>query len=240
MNIAKVNTLERRKPQYRLGDAILLRHDTCGKQAFEFITKNPHLFEGSLLSDYADSIDVNNHGPQWSVLREATRSHLLKSGIELPDENELVVHLRMGDGKGYKPPAERILKYIEVVLQELDGSIAKVTIVTASHFGRSLLENKLTPSQLENERHRDNRCLSEILELLESRDVKTRIYSHSNIDQDFCFLSGAKYLVLGNGHFSLCAMMVSDAEVFVPPWTRTGSQIDINELILTKKQILGL
>ncbi len=144
----------------------------------------------------------------------------------------------MGDGKGYKPPPERLFNYIEVVLQELECSIAKVTIVTASHFGRSLLENKLTPAQLEKERHRDNICLSQILELLERRDVKTRIYSHSDIDQDFCFLSGAKYLVLGNGHFSLCAMMVSDAQVFVPPWTRMGSQIDINPLIISKRPLL--
>ena len=41
----------------------------------------------------------------------------------------------------------------------------------------------------------------------------------------------AKLLVMGSGHFSLCAAMISDAICFITPWAKTGSELKFEELI---------
>ena len=45
--------------------------------------------------------------------------------------------------------------------------------------------------------------------LLAEKGLAARVHSHEDVDRDFCFLANAGLLVLGNGHFSLCAARVS-------------------------------
>ena len=76
----------------------------------------------------------------------------------------------------------------------------------------------------------DNK-VDEILCLLEAQGQAARLYSHEDIDRDFCFLARSKLLVLGNGHFSLSAAKISNARCLVPPWAKTGSELTFDEMI---------
>lgn len=235
MKIETVNTLEDGRPQYRLGDAVLLRGVPCGRLAFNYVATDQQHFNGTVLYEYGLKIDQNNPEPQWEVLRETVARKSQEMKLALPREDELVIHLRMGDTKGFKQPAEIFVDYIMELIHYLVTPITQITIVTALHFGKLLLENQMTKEQVSIAKSNDVRKIRKICDLFSERMIKARLYSHKEIDKDFCFLSNSKYLVLGNGHFSACAAMVSNAKCFIPPWARAGIEVNIDELLNSRE-----
>ncbi|MCP4397462.1 MAG: hypothetical protein GY801_09225 [bacterium] len=231
MKIEIVNTLDDGRPQYRLGDAVLIRNTPCGKQAFNYVATDQRHFQGSVLYEYASKIDRKSPEPQWEVLKEVVSHKSQEMKLDPPREDELVIHLRMGDTKGFKLSAENFVDYITDVINCFEMPISQITIVTAIHFGKLLIENQMTKEQVFISIFNDNIKIREICGLFSEKTFNARLYSHKDIDQDFCFLSNSKYLVLGNGHFSVCAAMVSNAECFIPPWARKGIEVNIDELL---------
>jgi hypothetical protein len=231
LKAVSVNTLEDNRPQYRLGDAILMRQTPYGRRAFDFVASNRPLFEGTVLFEYAARIDRSNNGPQWEVLKEVVSEKTREIGLDPPRENELVIHLRLGDRKGFKLRPEKLVNYVMNLINRFDSPISQVTIVTAIHFGKLVLKNQMSAVQVSVATLGENAKLQNIFDLFSERGRAARLYSHNEIDRDFCFLSNSRLLVLGNGHFSLCAAMVSQAECFVPPWTGSGSIFNIGELL---------
>ncbi|HIF21318.1 MAG TPA: hypothetical protein EYQ27_05270 [Gemmatimonadetes bacterium] len=237
MKVAIVNTLKDGRPQYRLGDAVLMRHTGFGRKAFAFIADNAHLFQRSVGVEYARSIDRDNPAPQWEVLEEVVRRRCSELDLELPRDDELVVHLRMGDVKGFKLRAEMLVEYIEKSISRLESPIRQVTVVTALHYGRSVLENELTESKLQDAISGELGKIEKVLGLFVESGLQARLHSHDDIDRDFCFLANARTLVLGNGHFSACAALVSRARCFIPPWARSGTEVDIDALLAARPRL---
>jgi len=235
MKIEIVNTLDDGRPQYRLGDAVLIRNTPCGKQAFNYVAADRRHFQGRVLYEYASKIDQNSPEPQWEVLKKVVSKKSQEIQLNLPREDELVVHLRMGDTKGFKLSAETFVDYITDLINCFETPLSQITIVTAIHFGKLLIENQMTKEQVFISTLNDIIKIRKIFNLFSEQKLNARLYSNKDIDKDFCFLSNSKYLVLGNGHFSLCAAMVSKAECFIPPWARTGIEINIDELLNSRK-----
>ncbi|MFC1852295.1 hypothetical protein ACFL27_19025 [candidate division CSSED10-310 bacterium] len=235
MKIEIVNTLDDDRPQYRLGDAVLLRDNSCGKLALKYVATNQRHFKGTVLYEYASKIDQNNPEPQWKVLKEVVLKKTKEMKLDLPREDELVVHLRMGDTKGFKQSAELCVDYLKDVINRFEIPISQITLVTAIHFGKLLLENQMTKEQVLIAKLNNIKKIRKIFDLFSEKKLKARLYSHKDIDKDFCFLSNAKYLVIGNGHFSVCAAMVSNAECFIPPWAGKGIDVNIDELLNSRK-----
>ena len=223
LTVERVNTLAGDKPQYRLGDAVLLRHTSGGMRAFEQVLNSPHYFSRTVLYDYAATINRNDSTPQWPVLKDVAFKHSQRPGFTTPHDNELVVHLRMGDTKGYKGSAEAFASYVLELVERSTGAFTQVTVVTAIHFGESLLRNKLSSHEVSVASRGETRKILEIVEAIASSGIAVNPISHQEIDRNFCYLTSSRHLVLGNGLFSLCAAMVSGAQFFMPPWIITGS-----------------
>ena len=123
--------------------------------------------------------------------------------------------------------------------------VSRITIVTALHFGKLwLLQHSKV--ELQQEIKNNLKKINELKRGLETQ-TGLPVNLHNNgsgqlmqssggivglremfryhpdnvalqADQDFCYLADSKYLVLGNGHFSLCAAACSDAQCFIPRW----------------------
>jgi hypothetical protein len=127
----------------------------------------------------------------------------------------------LGDSKGFKEPTPILAAYLLKLLERLENPSAHISIVTAIHFGKHVIE-KTEPEKISGLTSREAGKVDKILRLLNGAGLKARAYSHQQIDKDFCYLANARYLVLANGYFSLCAAMVSQAQCFIPPWVYQG------------------
>jgi hypothetical protein len=117
------------------------------------------------------------------------------------------------------------------LIDGFDSPVSKITIVTAIHFGKTILENQSSGEQISIATAIDTARVKIIAGQFGQKGQSARIFSSREIDRDFCFLANTRRLVLGNGHFSLCAAMISDAECFVPPWARGGAEQNIDALL---------
>ncbi len=236
MDIKVVNTVEDGNPQYRLGDAVLFRHHRAGKLAMGFVAGDQRSFGDTILYEYSTRIDPEDTGPQWPVLKDIVARKTSALNLSPPREDELVVHLRIGNFKGYKQPAEAFVDYLQDLVDSIAPGVDRLTIVTAIHNGKHYIENK-TEEQLATALVTDFERVKRILDLLLENGISARLYSHDDIDRDFCFLSNARNLVLGNGHFSVCAAMVSNARCFIPPWVDNGEELDLDSLLESRERI---
>jgi hypothetical protein len=138
-----------------------------------------------------------------------------KDKLRTPLGDELVVHLRMGDDKGgARLETDKVVGYIRKTAQSL--GVKRIAIVTALHFGRNWI-NEHTRSELELEKKLNLNKINEIISGLNG-SLSVRVMSRDDIDADFCFLTKAPYLIIGNGHFSVCAAMCGRGSLFIPPW----------------------
>lgn len=230
LNLEWVNFANNGEPQYRIGDAVLMRHHRFGRYALQMVMDNPDRFETSVLFQYGTKIDPDNADPQLSVLRQVVDTHLLKNRLD-PPEDELVVHLRLGNVKGFNRAPEVFTNYIKKLIRTSEYQTEQVTIVSALHFGKTFFKGNLSSDKAKEISRGYEDQVGQIMVLLNEAGIDARVYSHADIDRDFCFLSTARNLVLGNGHFSIAAAAISNARCFLPPWFRTGSELDIHDLL---------
>jgi hypothetical protein len=234
MTIASVNFDDAARVQYRLGDAVLMRSAAYGRRAMEMVASNDS-FEGSLLHTYAARIDRGSADPQWSILQQLVQERVASADLPQPARNELVVHLRLGNGKGFDQSGEKPERLVRYVVDTATAERTdQVVVVTAIHFGASHLRKHCDGNQIAIETRQAQQVADQIMGQLSDAGLDVRLHSDEDIDEAFCFLAGAHRLVLGNGHFSLCAAMISNAKVFVPSWARPGSSVDIDSLLRSR------
>ena len=233
MRVEAVNLRSDGRPQYRLGDAVIRRDKGYGRAALQMVARAESFFEGTILYEYARRIDRDSDAPQWGVLADVVRRKARQLEIDGPRKDELVAHLRLGNDKGYVRTAAAFVDYVTGILDGLWPVVSTVSVVTAIHFGATYLDlhggEKLEKTSAD---HRNK--VREIMDLFAARETEARLISHADVDTDFCYLANSEVLVLGNGHFSLCGAMISDAVIFVPPWARSGTDLDIDELLRSR------
>ena len=128
---------------------------------------------------------------------------------KLPDENTLVVHLRLGDVFSYPISDEdkfnNILKdripNLDYLIAEINKSQRKnLVIVTAFHYGiahTNLKNNKTTKFQ-DNTSHISKKFFNMFIQNIPKR-FNVSIQSSENIDEDFIYLCYANELILSSG-----------------------------------------
>lgn len=164
-------------------------------------------------------------------MKEIVTSYAAEKNYDLPGSNELVIHLRLGNVKNYKGTPELLVDYTMDLIGGINVDVRAITVVTAVHFGETFYKGKSSRQEVsESVRHYADKT-GRILELLANQGFAAGLYSHREIDRDFSYLAHSKYLVLGNGLFSLCAAMISEARCFVPPWAKTGTELEFGEMI---------
>jgi hypothetical protein len=180
-NIQSVNNSH---VKYRLGDAVLLRNGAA-YPARGVVNK---MYEGTIGYEY---ITTNESKGDIKHMNRLIDEHIERHGYKVPDDDEVVVHLRIGDNGEVKRPRDKLVKndkefekLIELIKDACDGFSDKVTVVTAMH----------AVDGPQNEHYK-------IVERLCDR-LPVTIKSSPNIDEDFCYLARAKKLIVTKGNFS--------------------------------------
>ena len=135
-----------------------------------------------------------------------------ENNVPLPDADELVIHMRLGDIM--EPAAMARVQKLRIAtikhvstfvtdhkLDSPDWPYNKASIVTALHYGN----NTDTGLYAYSDESRDNSiaALKDLAESIEAVDLPVTLVSNENIDLDFCYCIFANYLtnVVQSGFF---------------------------------------
>jgi hypothetical protein len=192
------------KRHYRVCD-IVKHKGVYWKESTDFIVNN-NRFEGSILLDYIkkdphkNKNGVNSNYVQ--ILSEIVQNKVKDNLFDVPDKNELVVHLRLGDyvekkGKFLKKDYVKLIKGI--LLKNTD--INKITICTAFHYGNNVAYNAWIYTD---KKHQANLHIVKALfiKLLKNINLPFSIRSSQDIDSDFVYMVEAKHFIKDVGGFS--------------------------------------
>ena len=184
---------------YRLGEAAM---KIKGAMAEIIDPKNNfhntigHKYVTEVVLQYLNKTTMkNNRSSDIGLLRSLVSEYIQLNNCSLPKDDELVIHLRMGDSNRVNDSHH----FISVITPIIDKVRPRhITIVTAVHncFEEALLKD-------------NSIILSDITEFLSSTHIPFKIKS-SDVDADFCYLVTAKHLAISNGNFSLIAGLCNE------------------------------
>lgn len=187
---------------YRFGD-VIFHFGYYWKESTKFILEHND-FKNSILRNYIEKCSDNNLGSKNSeyvkLLSDIAQVKIKEKKYTLPEDDELVIHLRLGDvvvhnwflKKNYRNIIENyITKY----------NITKVTLCCAFHYGNFTEKNLWIYSD---EKHQKNiLLLSKVLiNIMEIPNIYIDIISSKNPDDDFIYMVNSKYFVKDVGGFS--------------------------------------
>lgn len=216
-------------PQYRLGDAALFPQTNWGEHARNQILSNPCLFKDSLAYEYLLKVKDNNYIFDKKIFATALEKYSKNLGINNIKKDQLCIHLRMGDYKAFRGSLDSIANYVFSLIKERGLIINSVKLITALHFGKNFLARTTNELYLKRIRESFNLIgsLGFKLQKLGIRVILPELNEDlimsgeglaQRADKDLCKLYRSSFLILGEGHFSLCAGLVSKGKVFIPPW----------------------
>ena len=195
---------------YRVADIILRHGLRWTYSSRKIIEKN--IYNGSILKRY-----LRRNG----LFRPLNLNMLLNiiinknnnKGLQIPDNNEIVMHLRMGDFVDYKSILTK--NYISLIKNKLieNTNINKITIVTAYAYGSWSKEEKIIYKSLGKRNYFDcteetqRKNINGIKSLLESivstfPNLTLDIYSNLDIDKDICYCVLSNHFIHDIGGFS--------------------------------------
>jgi len=206
--IKHVNTGTSRRAKYRLGDAYF-----CKNSAWKVLRDN---FQNTIGGDYVWQMgEVRRKGaPNLSLIKKIVDEHIIKHNYKLPEDDELVIHYRLGDRtyvRHKRTKYDTIEPDINIAFNKINKlynqiNANKITIVTAWHINLSRKKHTLTDEQLE-----DTSFLERLIERLKEKNVD--ILSQEKPDADFCYLVKAKGLVTTCGYFSKLANLCNSNSI---------------------------
>lgn len=224
--------------QYRIGDAVLYGEYQWARDARNRILDNSELFSQSVAYNYLKSISQSHFHIDRDLLRKAVNRYVSANKPELPTDDEIVVHLRLGDAKAALISEVSMTNSLLRSIEFWGIKPQRITLVAAFHVGKSVLlpENRLM--------HERSYCRQSIFTVNLQRSISSslrltcEIRSSVNPDSDFSYLASAKYLILGNGGFSLAASLAGECSVCVPPWCSFNNGREGN--FMTKEEYYAL
>jgi len=199
---------------YRVTDLIHQRGVRWEKDRAEILS-NPK-FKDTIMFDY-----LMEKEKEWdyALLKSLIEKHTKKYNYPIPEENELVVHLRMGDvvGEGDCCPGfEAINNMYKGFWDNLNADqFDKVTFVVALHFGA----NDLTGQYYYSDKVKDDNftILENIKKQTEDVGKEMNIYSSSEPDKDICYMTHARHYMKSMSELStiVSKCMINDSDVYV-------------------------
>ena len=135
---------------YRFGDLIF--KDGGGRwESDREVVKNNEEFKNTILCKYLIQLQ-DELEPDFDLLKKIVQEHTQEYKCEIPEENELVIHLRLGDifqkSKYEKLRVKRLKKSVDRlfendnILNSSPDALGKITVVTALHYGANETNGK--------------------------------------------------------------------------------------------------
>lgn len=198
----QVNTLLSRiitirsNPHYRMAD-VFYRKGLRFADSAENVARLDQ-FANTILRDYIVQVEDIDR-PDIQLLAEISDRHARARSVKMPDADELVIHIRAGD----VVELDWFLKKDYVA--EIGGYLPHITscsFVTCYSFQEFHEKGwwMFSYEKLQENMHRMKALFSRLLGRFPQLEFK--IVSSENIDDDFCYMVGAKYFIPDEGGFS--------------------------------------
>ena len=192
------------KRHYRFSD-VINHFGNYWKESTEFILKQKHL-NGTILRTYIERCSDNNliqvNPNKIRLLYEIIQEKIINNNYDLPEPDELVIHMRTGDVVECDWFLEK--DYVKIIQNRIDrnNNIKKVTFCTAFHYGNNVTQGLWIYTDAKNDEN--IKKLTDIFTrvLAHFKHLQFDIKSSTNIDSDFVYMSMANHFVKDNGGFS--------------------------------------
>ena len=198
---------------YRFSD-IINKNGKRWKYDWDIIKDNPK-YKDTILGEYINSHNKKDrHRHNLFEIVKIINEHGKKNNYEIPDENELVIHLRIGDqayNKNFMSNkyCSNLTESANKILLETEN-IKKVTFVGAFAYQvwteesiQAKLKNQPTWEYSDEIQQINLDRLTYLFEtFLEKIKLPIRIYSNKDIDRDIAFCVTSKYYIPGQSGFS--------------------------------------
>lgn len=184
--------------RYRLGDIVLKNNN-----AISDLKMYPN-YKDTI--GYAYLMNTVEHGFQnWSILGKIVDEYILDHNIKLPNDDELVVHLRLGDRglNSHNGYLKNTLSKLKTIINT--SNVKYVTIVTALHFHDEYSDDDVDVNM---------NTLKQITTALKDMNVAVNIRSSDNPDIDFTYMVKAKHLFITIGNFSLLIGILNSNNIY--------------------------
>eukprot|EP01083_Nonionella_stella_P009715 27860_1 len=192
---------------YRVGN-LLYQWGKRWKMDIAAIRWNPAKYNHTLLYKYFNSANTSmiRFAPnQFDVplFRQIIDDYIISASplIQLPSDDELVVHIRAGDVLRH-----RDTQFIPLINETINKyqNINKITFVTVLNFAHDVHDKETskwiyTEAKEANNRKKLTRLFCKIIELFPHLSYK--MISNENVDRDIVYLTKAKYLIRNRGTF---------------------------------------
>lgn len=207
--IKNIKIVNNDKAKYRLGDAVLLQNGANT----DFKGVRNEKYKGSIGYEYCSR---TKEKLQMEIMQELIEKKILEKKYEMPGDSEVVIHLRIGENRHHGTKKSKTIensKEIEVIVDLIRPEAELVTIVTAMH-------------QIENPAASEYTVLQTLYDKLAKKGFPVKVKSSDDIDEDFCYLSRAKTLIVTHGNFSLLAGFCNPNQVHWDLCSRDFSTLD--------------
>lgn len=199
--INKIKLLKSNK-HYRFGD-VIFHKGYYWKESTKHILENKE-FEGSILRNYIEACpnkNLNNINPEYiKLLLNIVNKKIKEKKYILPKNNELVIHLRLGDVVNHDWFLQKnYQKIIESYVKK--HNIVKVTFCTAFHYGNYTEKNLWI---YDDDKHKKNifKLSKKLNNIIKIPNIYVDFISSENPDDDFIYMVNSKYFVNDSGGFS--------------------------------------
>lgn len=189
---------------YRCAD-IVYHRGRRWKHSKNQILNNPK-YQNTIFNNFLKNNNGNDKNLKF--LLKCIKEYCFSNNLPIPDDDELVIHLRMGDVVVHKWFLSK--NYIDLIKKiKKNNTINKITIVTSfayqpwSEESIHLAKNPKPWNYTDDKQEKNEKIFSKLLSnLLEQFNLPITIYSNKNIDVDICYCVFSKHFIKDAGGFS--------------------------------------
>jgi hypothetical protein len=203
----KLNNLKiSHNSDYRLSDIVNQKGPTWKEAASEIIV-NEEKYNNTILFSYLKKIGV--FGDKNLAILRSIAIEKSKHMHYIPSENDLVIHIRLGDTfssnhpHNIMPIEETYSKLLTSLLIEKNAKYKKIIFCTSLFYaGRDGEVFSLDEYSFK----KSIRLMTRLTSIAESKSVYWEIQSSTDADVDFCYMAGCKNFIPSVSQFSELAI----------------------------------
>ena len=172
-------------------------------------------YKNTILFDHLQSKQKNR---DILTMQKTIDRHIALHNYPTPEENELVMHLRLGDALDEKKHLDNYYKTYKYLKKKIDfKKFSKVSIVTALHFGH-FDDHPEGPLYIFSKKAKENSFtfFRYVESQINESGHSVNLISSDNIDQDFCYMAKSQWFVQSKRGFShlICKLLPNSAKFF--------------------------
>lgn len=204
---------------YRIGDILNKRGLNKRWEHSGNMVLTNEKYKDTILKEYLEINGLYNK-INYNLLLELIEKHNLRFNLPIPQNNEIVIHLRLGDYVYFKNFLSK--NYIQLIndILKKNNNINKITFVTCFSYGEWSKESKhlfpvnhKQPGEPVNcplwayTEEKQNKNIEKLTILFNNiietfPNMEINIYSNYDIDKDICYCVLSKYFIHDVGGFS--------------------------------------